>query len=232
MKSRLIFQNHICIQLIGISRFFGCKNGLVLIIEDLRAIRGQQTLRRPVVLIFLHIESILAGLIMNGLGGSAHLFPCLWRILRIQTSRSEQIRVVINDRRTDREREPYLFIAHLRQFQDIWQKALFDKILIFFRRFFQICRSDILEVLIKILQIIVPDHGNRRRFAGSHIGLQILHQSRIHVRIIHFLDDDLILRLIEIIDHLFNDRCTKVFGIHMPECNDRFPIFFNSRLIL
>ena len=232
MKSRLIFQDHICIQLIRIGRFFGCKNRFVFIIKDLRTIRGQETLRRPVVLIFLHIESICAGLIMNGLGGSTHLFPGLWWILRIQTGSSEQIRVVINDRRTDREWKSYLFIVHLRQFQDIGQKALFNKILIFFRRFFQICRSDILEVLIKILQIIVSDHGDRRRFAGSHISLQILHQSRIHVRIIHFLDNDLILRLIEIIDHLFNDRRTKVFGIHMPECNDRFPIFFNSRFIL
>lgn len=110
----------------------------------------EQTLYRPVVLIFLHVKTVVAGLFFDDFRLFANVLPGNRRSIGIQSRLSIQIRIVIENRRADGVRYTDLTTVYLCQFQDVRHKVGAEIVRIARYLFAQCRRRNILEVLIKI----------------------------------------------------------------------------------
>ena len=162
MEARFVLQDHVRIKLIRFHRFRRGKDSFVVLAQNLSAVGRQETLGCPVVLVFLHIETVAARPVMDGFGIFPYLGPGPGRFVGIESRSLEKIRIVVQDRSADGERQTDLLIPDFSQGQDVGEEIFLDKVLILVGILLQIQRRYILEILIKIFQVVVADHGNGR----------------------------------------------------------------------
>ena len=104
MEPATVF-NHVSQQLISLGGFRAVKGGTdfaVFLLQHGSAVGFDESLLGPVVRIFLHEEPGVPCLGLDGFCGFLHFIPGLGRVVRIQASLFEQIRIDVENGDGDR----------------------------------------------------------------------------------------------------------------------------------